>query len=153
MEWTEFGIEAVKERGFQYLSAEYSENYQDNEQGRTHGPVLLGAGLTVRPVIKRLDPVTLSCDSGADTPVLIHPELARTLLSEAQANMNKYLQALLARLKAKQLSQQVLDTVKQLGEAALASCTTDADAEALCTQLEEQTVTLSEALAALVPLR
>jgi hypothetical protein len=33
--------------------------------------VLLGAGLTVRPVIKRLDPVRLSCDG--DCVTLIHP--------------------------------------------------------------------------------
>ena len=32
LEWTPYGIEAVKERGFKYLSADYTENYQDNEK-------------------------------------------------------------------------------------------------------------------------
>ena len=64
VEWTDFGLKAVKERGFTYLSAEYHENWQDNEAGLFHGATLLGAGLTVRPVIKRLDPVTLSCEAG-----------------------------------------------------------------------------------------
>ena len=64
VEWTPFGLEAVKDRGFVYLSAEYADNFQDNEAGIFHGPTLLGAGLTVRPVIKHLDPVTLSCEAG-----------------------------------------------------------------------------------------
>lgn len=60
VEWTEFGVEAVRKRGFAYLSAEYHENWRDNEQKVAHGCVLLGAGLTTRPVIKNLDPVQLS---------------------------------------------------------------------------------------------
>ncbi len=147
VEWTPFGREAVKTRGFTYLSAEFSENYQDNEQGRLHGPVLLGAGLTVRPVIKRLDPVTLSCDSGADSPVLIHPELAKTLLAEAEATMNKLLKALLDRLAAKQLSQTVIDTVKTLGEQTLPLAADEAGQQQIIGQLETHAVTLSEAMA------
>lgn len=146
VEWTPFGRDAVKTRGFKYLSAEFTENYQDNEQGRLHGPVLLGAGLTVRPVIKRLDPVTLSCDSGADSPVLIHPELAQTLLAEAEATMNKHLQALLARLADKKLSQTVIDTVKTLGEQTLPLAADEAGQQQIIGQLEAHAVTLSEAM-------
>lgn len=62
VEWTPYGIEAIRKKGYSYLSAEYHENWRDNEQGLQHGPVLLGAALTVRPVIKRLDPVRLSED-------------------------------------------------------------------------------------------
>lgn len=147
VEWTDFGREAVQKRGFRYLSAEFTENYQDNEAGKLHGPVLLGAGLTVRPVIKRLDPVTLSCDSGADSPVLIHPELAQTLLAEAEANMNKLLKALLERLAAKQLSQTVIDTVKTLGEQTLPLAADEAGQQQIIGQLETHAVTLSEAMA------
>ena len=82
-EWMDYGRDGVKKKGMRYLSAEFSENWQDNEQGNYHGPVLLGAGLTIRPVIKGLDPVLLS-EPGADIPLLLHPELARTLLSEAK---------------------------------------------------------------------
>ncbi|OWY40054.1 hypothetical protein CEK28_04785 [Xenophilus sp. AP218F] len=149
VEWTDFGREAVKARGFRYLSAEFSENWQDNEQGRLHGPVLLGAGLTVRPVIKRLDPVALSCDSGADIPVLLHPELARTLLSEAKTTMNKHLKALLEALAARKLSEQAVSAVKTLAETQLASITDEAQAKQLCEQLEQAAVQLSEQLAKL----
>lgn len=60
VEWTPYGVEAIKSKGYQYLSAEFHENWQDNEANQKHGCVLLGAGLTVRPVIKRLDPVMLA---------------------------------------------------------------------------------------------
>jgi phage I-like protein len=79
VEWTPYGIEAVRDKGYQYLSAEYAENYIDNEAGQQHGPVLLGAALTVRPVVKHLDPVRLS--EASDHPLLIHPELLVQLYS------------------------------------------------------------------------
>ena len=60
VEWTAFGIDAVRNRGFTYLSAEYHEDWRDNERGDPHGCVLLGAGLTTRPVVKNLDRVALS---------------------------------------------------------------------------------------------
>ncbi|WP_114152625.1 phage protease [Chromobacterium haemolyticum] len=149
VEWTDFGREAVKARGFRYLSAEFSENWQDNEQGRLYGPVLLGAGLTVRPVIKRLDPVTLSCDSGADIPLLLHPELARTLLSEAKTTMNKHLKALLESLAARKLSEQAVASVKTLAETQLESITDETQAKLLCEQLEQMAIQLSEQLSKL----
>lgn len=82
MEWTPYGIESVRERGYAYLSAEFHDNWQDNEQGKAHGCVLLGAGLTTRPVIKRLDPVQLSEALGEDTRFAIHPSLLKHLESE-----------------------------------------------------------------------
>ena len=60
VQWTEFGIDAVRKRGFSYLSADYHEDWRDNEKGLPHGVVLLGAGLTTRPVIKHLDRVQLA---------------------------------------------------------------------------------------------
>lgn len=97
VEFTDFGIDAIKKRGFRYLSAEYHEDWRDNEKQTRHGPTLLGAGLTNRPVIKRLDPIQLS-ESDAMHPVLMHPELARQLSEEAQAAMNARQKALYDRL-------------------------------------------------------
>jgi hypothetical protein len=37
VEWTPFGMEAVQKRGFTYLSAEFHENFTDNEGGAAHG--------------------------------------------------------------------------------------------------------------------
>ena len=99
VEWTPFGIDAVKKRGFTYLSAEFHENWTDNEKGVAHGCVLLGAGLTIRPVIKNLDPVLLSTgddDHANPVRVLISPALLKQL---TETDMN-YLQMLLARLIA-----------------------------------------------------
>ena len=99
VEWTPFGIDAVQKRGFTYLSAEFHENWTGNEAGAVaHGCVLLGAGLTIRPVIKHLDPVQLSLpddDHAAPVRLLISPNLLKQL---TDTDMNKYLLALLARL-------------------------------------------------------
>ncbi len=89
LEWTPFGVEAVKERGFKYLSADYTESYQDNEQRAQHGPLLFGAGLTIRPVIKGLDPVQLS-EPDDSPPTFLHPDLQTNLLQEIQT-MHKLL--------------------------------------------------------------
>ena len=98
VEWTPFGVDAIKQRGFAYLSAEYHEAWKDNEKQQPHGCVLLGAGLTVRPVIKHLEPVQLSDDDhagGTDVRTAISPSLFKEL---TEFSMNKLLQALLARL-------------------------------------------------------
>lgn len=90
VEWTDLGREAIQKRGFRYLSAEYDERWKDNEAGRDHGPTLLGAGLTVRPAIKHLDPVTLAQDPRSNAPVLMHPELLRQLTHDLeQARMTR----------------------------------------------------------------
>lgn len=96
VEWTPFGVDAIKQRGFSYLSAEYHEAWKDNEKQQPHGCVLLGAGLTVRPVIKHLEPVQLSDDdhaAGTDVRTAISPSLFKEL---TELSMNKYLKLLSA---------------------------------------------------------
>jgi hypothetical protein len=51
---------SIEEKGYAYLSAEYDESYQDNETRQEHGAVLKGAALTIRPVLKRLQKVSLT---------------------------------------------------------------------------------------------
>lgn len=131
VEWTDFGIDAVKKRGFSYLSAEYHEDWRDNEKGAPHGCVLLGAGLTTRPVIKHLDPVLLSHDGSADpdddaaTKLAIHPSLLKTLTESD--TMNKHLKALREKLLAQGLTeaqmQPILDAALKQLEAAAADDT------------------------------
>ena len=120
-EWTAFGLDAVKNRGFTYLSAEYHEDWRDNEAGNAHGCVLIGAGLTTRPVIKHLDAIALAAaDEDGEFRLAIHPTLLKTLESP---DMNKHLKALLAALKLLGLTdahaQPIIDAAtKQLGQLA-----------------------------------
>ncbi len=56
-DWTGAGQKALSEKTYRYLSADFNQNYKDNEAGKSHGCVLLGAALTNRPVIKGMQPV------------------------------------------------------------------------------------------------
>jgi hypothetical protein len=111
------GVDAVRVRGFAYLSAEYHENWRDNEKGDSHGCVLLGAGLVTRPCIKRLDPVLLSeGDAGAAT--VLHPKLLDDLLKELSEMKSKYMDALRKKCGELKLSAGVTDSlVTALGAA------------------------------------
>jgi hypothetical protein len=144
VEWTPYGVDAIKSKGYQYLSAEFHEDWQDNEANKKHGCVLLGAGLTVRPVIKRLDPVLLS-EAIGDTPTYLHPELQSTLLQEIQIMKDKMLKALRAKLEAIKLAEANIATLLATYEKTLGDVADEARAtvllgefEALGKQLAEQ---------------
>lgn len=57
IELTPKGEKVLSDKEFGYISAEFEDQYIDNETGVKHGCVLLGAGLTNRPVLKRMKPV------------------------------------------------------------------------------------------------
>ena len=59
VEWTPYGLTSMEEKGYCYLSMDYDEDYRDNETKIAYGCVLKGAGLTIRPFIKRLEKVQL----------------------------------------------------------------------------------------------
>lgn len=56
VDWTEVGRENIKGKNFRYISPDFTFNYTDNENLKEYGPVLFGAGLTNRPVIKNMAP-------------------------------------------------------------------------------------------------
>lgn len=142
--WTPKGVKAVKEDGFVYLSAEYHENFIDNEAQVPHGCVLLGAGLVTRPCIKRLDPVTLSETPGGEAVLLLHPTLLSELISEVKIIMNKHLLQLGADLRAKKLSEAAILSILAAAEKALAGQTDDAAMKALCEAFLDSVKHLSE---------
>lgn len=130
VEWTPYGVDVIKSKGYQYLSAEFHENWQDNEAGQKHGCVLLGAGLTLRPVIKRLDPVLLSEASG-DTPTYLHPELQSTLLQEIKIMWKELLKQLAEKLGSLKLAEAVVKSLTDAFENAVKPLTEEVQAKAL----------------------
>lgn len=88
VEWTPFGRIAIEEKGFRYMSADYDEKFIDNETRQPWGCVLKGAALTLRPVVKRLDPVQLS-DAQRVHAAIAGTGCAATLASELT---DRYLQ-------------------------------------------------------------
>lgn len=143
-EWTPFGVDAVKNKGYRYLSLEYHEQWRDNEKGINHGPVMLGAGLCVRPVIKRLDPVQLSEATDDGIPVLIHPELKTKLLQELRMKHAELLKKLRAALEAKKLAEGVIKSLMASAESAVQLAADEAAAQAICDSFENTGKQLSE---------
>lgn len=135
VEWTPHGIDAVKNKGYAYLSAEYHENYRDNEAGKAHGCVLLGAGLVTRPCIKRLDPVQLSEADADESAVLLHPTLLSELIHEVQNAMNEHLKKLEAELRARQLSESAVAAMLAAAKQAMSGMTDEAQMKQLCDNL------------------
>lgn len=127
VEWTEYGLDAVKKRGFAYLSAEYHENWRDNEAKNAHGCVLLGAGLTTRPVVKNLDPVDvhqLSLDGAPEgVRCAVSTQLINELSSE-QTNMN-HLEKLKAKLLAMGITGDALTKLLAEAKTAIEAAGTD----------------------------
>lgn len=143
VEWTPYGVEAIRGKGYAYLSAEYHENFQDNETGQKHGPVLLAAGLTVRPVIKRLDPIQLS-ESDSGVPTLLHPELQLSLTEEIKTMWKELLKQLSEKLKSFKLADAVVESLVAAAEKAVGGITVEADAKALMAAFETSGKQLAE---------
>jgi phage I-like protein len=57
IEMTPKGEKVLADKEFGYVSADFDTEYQDNETLQKFGCVLMGAGLTNRPVIKRMESV------------------------------------------------------------------------------------------------
>ncbi|WP_159672370.1 phage protease [Andreprevotia sp. IGB-42] len=147
--WTPYGLQAVRDKKHQYLSAEYWEDFTDNEAGNRHGCLLVGAALTTRPVIKNLDPVKLSEATGT-TPVLLHPELASTLLSEIRTMWEKLILKLAENLKQQGLPEATITLLcnnarKALSDGNIADANT---AQVVVDTIEANVVQLASALAA-----
>lgn len=138
VEWTPYGLAAIRERGYQYLSAEYHDNWTDNEKRQPHGALLIGAALTLRPAIKRLDPIQLS------EPVALHSALRTQFIQETRVTMNKHLQALLKALAEAKLAQPVID---QLGEAFSAAAKTLGEDEKALAELTQRMIDTGKKLA------
>lgn len=143
--WTPFGIDAVKNKGFRYLSAEYHENFIDNETGKPHGCVLQGAGLVTRPCIKRLDPVQLSEQTEGDgAAILLHPTLLSELMNEVKNTMNKHIEALRKQLEGKKLSEAAIASIVAQAEKALTGVADESVQKALCEGFAAAAVQLAE---------
>ncbi|MCV2349347.1 phage protease [Paucibacter sp. Y2R2-4] len=144
VEWTDFGIEAVRKRGFAYLSAEFHEAWSDNEGGPVRGCVLLGAGLTTRPVIKHLDPVRLSEGETTNpaTKLAVHPTLIKSL--ELESAMN-YLEQLKSKLLSQGLTLEQIAPILAAAQKQLADAGTD---EAKCLSVVDSFAAAGETLVA-----
>lgn len=102
LEWKPLGVKTFNEDGFKYFSIDFTDDYVNPETGKSHGPLLFGAGLVPRPFIKNMTP-------SAGPGRLMLSEQGRSVfvpshLRFEDVDMRKYLAKLRAALEAKKLS-------------------------------------------------
>ena len=162
--WTPYGINAVNNDGLRYLSAEIHPNFEDNERGpnderKSFGPTLLGAGLVARPCIKYLEQVDI-IELSEPAPTAANPLSVPTYLSDdfketLKLETTKMWQVLLANLKLKlaglKLSEAQLTQLLQLAENSLKNVTVQAAAEKVIGDLVSTAMTFAETPAVQAP--
>ena len=135
VDWHPLGREAVLDKGFRYFSAEFVENYADPESGKKHGAVLLGAALTIRPRVKRLDPINpeaLELAESADGRRYSVTPNFRILLSQEITTMwEQLIKKLKDTLSAKKLADALITALAASFEAAVKGVTEEAQANVL----------------------
>jgi len=87
IDWTPNGLRKLADKEFRYISAEFDLNYKDNESMQSFGPTLLGAGLTNRPVVKRMEPIVQL--SEIDTNQALSNELKAELKGAKMADQKQ----------------------------------------------------------------
>lgn len=90
VDWTPTGEKSVGDKEFAYLSADFNPDYRDNEKPDVKlGAVLLGAGLTNRPVIKNMNPVIQLSENLKESTMKTEEEVAmmETKLGQVQKLM------------------------------------------------------------------
>jgi len=88
VEWTPTGRQRILDKEYKYMSADFSENYQDNESGKKFGPTLNGAALTNRPFIKDMDAVLSDIDMSEEKRQAIREILNDEPLEKEDDQMN-----------------------------------------------------------------
>jgi len=64
IKWTPAGNQKLSDGELRYISVEFHFNYQHNESEKKFGPTLFGGGLTNRPFIKGMEPITMFDEKG-----------------------------------------------------------------------------------------
>jgi len=59
-DWTQSGLQHVKEKEYRYTSAEFLPKYKDAESGKVFDWVLIGAALTNKPFVKGMNAIAAS---------------------------------------------------------------------------------------------
>lgn len=83
-EITGAGAEELSQKNFKYTSADFTLNYVDNETLKEHGPLLEGLALTNRPVVKGMQAIMLSEQTGDNMTLEEALAMIETLKAEIE---------------------------------------------------------------------
>lgn len=123
VDWTPNGQKVISEKEFRYISPEFSFNYKDNESLKNYGATLLGAGLTNRPVIKKMEPVIELMEKPKpkervkmDDQKQMSPEEMMKLIEELKAELAKVKGEHASMMEEKKCAEKKAEFVKLLAE-------------------------------------
>lgn len=115
--WTPDGAAAVVGKKYRYVSADFNFDYEDNETLKKHGPTLLGAGLTNRPVVKNQAPV-IELTEGKGIPMAVDEQKFADLEKKVDDIATQVAEiAKSVKPADKPLDEKATETEKQLSEA------------------------------------
>ncbi len=81
--------QAINDKQYRYMSAEYDEDYHDKKTGENMGAVLLGAALVNQPAHPYVAPLKLADDVTPETPPESAPETQRETYPNPKTNSEK----------------------------------------------------------------
>ena len=118
-DWTPSGSDSVVTKRYRYVSADFNFDYTDNETLTKHGPTLLGAGLTNRPVVKGQAPVIeLTEGKGSEVdPKDKQIEELKAKIAELEAKLSGKAQASEAEVELGDLKKELAEKSTKLSEA------------------------------------
>lgn len=99
IDWTPKGKQAVENKEYRYLSADFALGYKDAETDKEYGVVLFGAGLTNRPFVKKMAPTTELMEVSLMEAKLKELETLNVELTDANKKLNEQVEKLASELK------------------------------------------------------
>lgn len=109
--WTPKGQKTLSDKEYAYLSADFDPDYRDNENpDKKFGAVLLGAGLTNRPVVKKMKPVIQLSEYSKESKMAKSIELMEKELEEK----DKKLQEQEAKMGEYKMQEDRMEKLKQI---------------------------------------
>lgn len=100
VEWTDSGQKTLAGKRYRYLSADFTDDYIDNQTLKHFGPTLRGAGLTNRPVVKGMTPAIQLQEGKGDMKKPEELEAENKLLSEQIKKLSDDMEAMKKKMPA-----------------------------------------------------
>lgn len=116
VELTSLGQRSLTEKLYGYVSADFDMSYQDNETLKKYGAVLLGAGLTNRPVVKKMKPAIELAENNNGVKFMEIEELLKLCNVSSPEELIKMVQDMRAKGESDEMEMKEMKTKVEMSE-------------------------------------